>query len=322
MTLTVASECLGGCTGCEMAILDLGERLFALLEEVELRHMPFLLDVERGNGADEWGGRPAIPEADVGLLSGGLRSTDHLDLAGEMRRKCRTIVALGTCATHGGIPALANQASREELLHRVFQPEEAGKKAILPAEGLPPLLDRTYALDEKIRVDVWMPGCPPHPDLIFEVLGSLARGESPGPSGARSVCDTCPTRKEGKNRLRKIERPLRNPHFDASAPLDQMRCLLEQELLCMGPVTRAGCCGATPGAPPRCIAARAPCRGCFGPVKPNGNQLMDMLNALVSNGIDVRRMPERFSLLRFSGAHGRLKERKPGSTGGQRSRDE
>jgi F420-non-reducing hydrogenase small subunit len=57
------------------------------------------------------------------------------------------------------------------------------------------------------------------------------------------------------------------------------------------------------------MVARVPCRGCYGPVKEDGNQLLGMVNALASNGIDVQSLPEHVSLLRFSGAHGLLKPR-------------
>ncbi len=122
----------------------------------------------------------------------------------------------------------------------------------------------------------------------------------------KSVCDTCPTRREGKGELKQRQRFLKAPAYGApDEPLDRMRCLLEQGLLCMGPVTRAGCGGDS--VKPRCISARVPCRGCHGPVRPDGNQRLDMLNALASNGIDFRSLPESVSLLRFSGAHRRLR---------------
>lgn len=96
------------------------------------------------------------------------------------------------------------------------------------------------------------------------------------------------------------------PRYDSPTdPLDRMRCLLEQGYMCMGPVTRAGCGGDR--VLPRCVSARVPCRGCYGPVKPDGNQRLDMLNALASNGIDITTLPESVSLLRFSGAHQRLR---------------
>lgn len=84
----------------------------------------------------------------------------------------------------------------------------------------------------------------------------------------------------------------------------------EQGLLCMGPVTRAGC-SKNNGEGPRCLIARVPCRGCFGPVKREGNQLLDMYNALASNGIDFTNIADPSSMLRFSGAHGLLRV-KPG----------
>ncbi|HBD09360.1 MAG TPA: methyl viologen-reducing hydrogenase, partial [Syntrophobacteraceae bacterium] len=90
-------------------------------------------------------------------------------------------------------------------------------------------------------------------------------------------------------------------------------CLVEQGRLCRGAVPRAGCSGAGDGAP-RCISARVPCRGCYGPVKHDGNQMIDMLNALASNGIDVRTVVDRYSLLRFSGGHRRLRQRPTATT--------
>jgi F420-non-reducing hydrogenase small subunit len=112
--------------------------------------------------------------------------------------------------------------------------------------------------------------------------------------------------RKGKGDLKQVRRFLQAPHYHApDEPLSQMRCLLEQGLLCMGPVTRAGCGG--DAVTPRCISARVPCRGCSGPVRQEGNQLLDMLNALASNGIDIKSIPNRPLLLRFSGAHSLLK---------------
>jgi F420-non-reducing hydrogenase small subunit len=101
-----------------------------------------------------------------------------------------------------------------------------------------------------------------------------------------------------------VKRFITNAEFKAGEPIDQMRCLLEQGYMCMGPVTAAGC--AKRGAP-SCISARVPCRGCFGPVRKDGNQLLDMMNALASNGIDYKSVVDRRSILRFSGAHGQLR---------------
>lgn len=307
MTVKVAEEWLNACSGCEIAIVDLGERLLDVLALVDFVHMPVIMDHKYyGQRGDQK--HLSIPEADVGILTGGIRNEEHLEVAREMRAKCKTIVALGTCATHGGIPALANSYVNEEILRRVYGTETTDAESGYPEEGLPRILERCHALDEQIPVDVYLPGCPPHPDQVFAALTALVSGEPLDDSG-KSVCNDCPAIREGKGQLKQLRRFLQNPHYGSpEEPLNRMRCLLEQGFLCMGSVTRAGCGGNR--VTPRCIAARVPCRGCSGPVRHEGNQLLDMLNGLASNGIDIRSLPEHTSLLRFSGAHGLLRPKK------------
>ena len=304
MPAKVASDWLNACSGCEIAIVDLGERLLTVLELVQFVHIPALMDHKYfGQMGD--GKHVDIPEADVGILSGGIRNQEHLEVALEMRKKCKAIIALGTCATHGGIPALANSYENSDILSRYYSTETTDPSDILPSEGIPPLLDASYALDEKIDVDIYLPGCPPHSDQVFEVLVAFLEGRAPKLAD-KSVCDTCPTIRKGKGELKSLRRFLQPPHQEnPDDPLDKMRCILEQGMLCMGPVTKAGCGGN--GVTPRCISAKVPCRGCYGPVQKEGNQRLDMLNALASNGIDIGSLPETTSMLRFSGAHHMLR---------------
>lgn len=304
MTVKVASDWLNSCSGCEISIVDMGERLLDVLKVAQFVHLPALMDHKYfGQRGDQR--HITIPEADVGILSGGLRNQEHVEVAEAFRKSCNVIIALGTCATHGGIPCLANSFTNQEIMQRYYTTETTDAPEAFPSQGLPPLLETCKALDEGIAVDIYMPGCPPHPDHIFSALVALVEGR-PAVLPEKSVCDTCPTQREGKGELKQLRRFLQAPTYGAVAePLDQMRCLLEQGLMCMGPVTRAGCGG--DGILPRCISARVPCRGCYGPVLPNGNQRLDMLNALASNGIDVASLPESVSLLRFSGGHGRLR---------------
>jgi F420-non-reducing hydrogenase small subunit len=300
MSVKIASEWLNACSGCEISILDMGERLLDILQKVEIVHMPALMDHKYyGQKGDRT--ELEIPEAEAGIISGGIRNDEHLEVAREMRKKCKLIVAIGTCATHGGIPALANSYGTQSVLQRYYSTESTDPGQPLPGEGLPELMDACYALDEKIGVDLYFPGCPPHSDHVFAALAALAEGGLPSLPG-KSVCDTCPTIRQGKGRIKQVRRFLQAPHYASpEEPLDRMHCLLEQGMLCMGPVTRAGCGGDE--VRPRCIAARVPCRGCYGPVRQEGDQRLDMLNALASNGLDVRSLPEFESLLRFSGAH-------------------
>ncbi len=306
MPVRVAEEWLGSCSGCEISILNLGGALLDLLPRLDFVHMPVLVDHKyfgpTGVGDPH---RLEIPRAEVGIISGHIRNTEHLEVARTMRERCRVLVALGTCATHGGIPAMINQFTDAELFERYYRGSETTDPAPIPDDPvLPAMLPRAYALDEKVKVDFSLPGCPPHPDQIAEVVTALLEGRTPA-LPEKSVCDTCPTRREGKGAVKQVRRFLQNAQYDPDRPLDQMRCLLEQGLLCLGPVTRAGCAGAH-GEAPRCIGARVPCRGCYGPVRPEGNQMLDMLNALASNGLDIKSLPDRPGLLRFSGAHGRL----------------
>ncbi|WDP92856.1 MAG: methyl viologen-reducing hydrogenase [Desulfobacter sp.] len=303
MPVKVSSDWLNSCSGCEIAILNLGETLLDLLPQIEFVHIPVLMDHKH---LGQLGDKKEIdlPKATVGLLSGGIRNEEHLEVAREMRKKCDIIIALGTCATHGGIPALINAYTNRELLDYYYTTDSTDPGARVPDKGISPLLERCYALDEKIDVDIYLPGCPPHPDQIAAAILALLNGETPE-LPFRSVCDTCPAIRKGKGSVTAIKRFTDKPDFDPDQPIDQMRCLLEQGYLCAGPVTRAGCAGAN-GEAPRCISARVPCRGCYGPVRQEGNQLLDMLNALASNGIDIDNIPDRDNLLRFSGAHNRL----------------
>ncbi len=306
MPVTVAEEWLNSCSGCEIAILNIGEALLDLLAEIQFVHIPVLMDHKYFGQVGEKN-HLEIPEAVVGIVSGGIRNEEHLEVALEMRKKCQILIALGTCATHGGIPALINLFDNRELLDRYYRTTESTDPADPPDQVIPPLLDRCFALDEKIKVDLYLPGCPPHPDHIAGAIRALLKGETPQlPS--KSVCDTCPTVREGKGTVKKVQRFTRNAQYQAEEPVSRMRCLLEQGWLCLGPVTRAGCAGEK-GEAPRCLTARVPCQGCYGPVQQNGNQLLDMLNALASNGIDYSTLVDHKFMLSFSGAHGRLVKR-------------
>ena len=304
MPAKIAIDWLNACAGCEISIIDMGPRLLTVLDLVEFVHLPALMDHKYFNQMGD-GKHLEMPEAAVGIITGSIRNEEHLEVALEMRKKCGAIIAMGTCATHGGIPALCNTFTTEQILEHYYSTETTDPHDERPSDGLPGLLDACYAVDEKIDVDILLPGCPPHSDQVFETLVAFLEGR-PAVLRDKSVCDTCPTTREGKGKVKKLRRYLQAPEYEnVNDGIDKMRCILEQGLLCMGPVTKAGCCGNE--GDPRCISARVPCRGCYGPVEKDGNQRLDMLNALVSNGIDIASLPESSSMLRFTGAHGMLR---------------
>ena len=307
MGVTTALEWLSSCSGCEIAILNIGEPLVPILtEHLDIVHAPVIMDHKYYGQCGDEGEHLTIPEAVVGIVTGSVSNEEHMEVLQEMRKKCKVLVALGSCATQGGIPALMNGQDSERSFDEIYQTASTDPGAARPDDGVPALLDRTYALDEKVKIDLQLPGCPPNPDHIAEVIMSILEDRDPI-LPTKSVCDTCPARREGKGEVSTVRRFLENAEYDPDKPISEMRCLLEQGFLCMGPVTAAGC--AKRGAP-SCIDARVPCRGCFGSVRPQGNQLLDMMNALASNGIDFTSVVDRRSIQRFTGAHGNLRPRK------------
>jgi F420-non-reducing hydrogenase small subunit len=303
MAARLAEEWFAICGGCEVTILDIGEPLIDVLKQVEIVHMPVIMDHKLFGQTGE-NKEMEIPTADVGLISGGIRSEEHKKLAQEMRKKCKILISLGSCACFGGIPALNNLYTTEEILHKVYRDSVSTESNGLPREEVPALTDRVYAVHEVVKVDAYLPGCPTTPEMVASALISLLEGKPLPPLASKSVCDECPTRRE-KKAVSTLKRRFEAVDFKPGAPLTEMRCFMEQGFLCHGPATRAGC-GGSQGTP-RCIRAYMPCEGCFGPLSEKANPMVDMMGALSSIGLDPKQIPDRAATFnRFAGA-GRLR---------------
>ncbi|MFQ6082636.1 MAG: methyl viologen-reducing hydrogenase [Candidatus Aminicenantia bacterium] len=302
MAVRVAEEWLAICGGCEVTILDIGEPLLDILPKLEFVHMPVIMDHKLyGQTGDQPG--PEIPEADVGIITGGIRNEENRRLAEEMRKKCKILIAMGSCACYGGVPALANQFMLDEIYEKVYRGSVSTDSADTPSQEVPPLTDRVYALHEVVNVDLKLPGCPTTPELVAEALTALLEGKEIKLS-EKSVCDECPTIRE-KKAVTTLKRPLESVEFEPGKSLETVRCFMEQGFLCNGPATRAGCGGAAKI--PRCIKAYMPCRGCFGPLTEAANPMVDMMGALSTIGLDPKQIPDRAATFnRFAGA-GRLR---------------
>lgn len=298
----VIHEGLAICTGCEVAILDIGDALLDILPSLDFEHIQVLMDNKYyGSLGDKE--HMDLPAADVGIISGGVRTEEMKELALIMRTKVKTLISLGSCACFGGIPALANMSTREDLLKTVYS-TNGTDKAEAPSQGIPKLLDRIYAVEEVVKVDLAIPGCPPVPDVIAEALTALLQGK-PWALPEKSVCDDCPTKREKKSGV-PIKRPYEAPAFDASKGPEGMRCLNEQGILCLGPATKTGCRGHSDS--PRCISAFMPCRGCFGPIRKGAKPMVDMMGALSSIGLDAKQIEDRMALFnRYIGANNNLR---------------
>jgi F420-non-reducing hydrogenase small subunit len=310
MAVKVAEEWLNICGGCEVSILDIGEPLLDLLPQLEFVHMPVLMDHKYFGQTGE-GTELEIPEAEVGIISGGVRNEKEQHVAEAMRKSCGTLIALGSCACFGGIPAMANMFKIEDTCEKVYRGSKSTEPGDTPSENLPPLLDSLKAVDEIVDVDVYIPGCPTSPALIAQALTCLLEGK-PFELPERSVCDDCPVKREKKASGGTIKRSLESVPFKQGEPWENTRCFMEEGYLCLGPVTRAGCATGTDAdgdvKVPRCIKGYMPCRGCFGPIRKGANPLVDMMGALTSIGLNAKEVTDRRALLnRYIGAQNRLR---------------
>ena len=298
MTARLAEEWFATCAGCEVTILDIGEPLLEVLKQVSIVHMPVLMDHKLYGQTGE-GTEMEIPEAEIGIITGSIRNEEHRKVALEMRRKCKTLIAMGSCACFGGIPALANLSTTDEILEKVYRGSVTTDSNGVPHEDLPALTDRVYAVSEVVPVDVSLPGCPTTPEMVAGALTALLEGK-PFALPTKSVCDECPTIRQ-KKAVSTVKRRFEAPEFTPGRPLSEMRCLMEQGYLCLGPATRTGC-GGSDGTP-RCIRAYMPCEGCFGPLSDKANPMVDMMGALATVGLDAKQIPDRNATFnRFSGA--------------------
>ncbi|MEM2249944.1 MAG: oxidoreductase [Candidatus Bathyarchaeia archaeon] len=265
------------CGGCEIAVLDINEKILDVVQIADIVFWPVAMDIKYKDVE-------AMPDKyiDVCFFNGGIRNSEQEYMAKLLRQKSKILVAYGACAHLGGVPGLANLHNKEEIFEQVyaktFSTENPNKVFPQPKvhvkEGeleIPEFYDTVRTLDQTVDVDYYVPGCPPAVERTIFALEAIAKGELP-PKGSvlaplKSVCDECPKKKENK----KISRIYR---VYEKVP-DTERCLLEQGIICMGPATRGGCSA-------RCLKADMPCTGCGGPCPNAPEQGAAMISALAS----------------------------------------
>jgi len=290
--LKLALYWAASCGGCDVAVLDVNEKILDIAELADIVLWPIALDFKYHHVKAMDDG-----SIDVCLFNGSVRNSEQEEIAKLLRQKSKVMVAFGSCACFGGIPALANFINRDLAFERAYveAPTNANADRTFPQlltkveEGeleLPEFYDTVSALDQVVAVEYYMPGCPPPVDLILKVVDALATNSLPPPGSViaseKTLCDECERVKEEK----KITRIYRSHEIIP----DPEKCLLEQGIICMGPATRGGC-----GV--RCILANMPCRGCFGPPAGVYDQGAKMLSALASiydvkDEEDIARMVE------------------------------
>jgi F420-non-reducing hydrogenase small subunit len=266
------------CGGCDVAILDVNEKILDVIEIADIVFWPCAMDFKYSDVEameDDY--------IDVCLFNGAIRTSEHEEIAKLLRRKSKVMVAYGACSCFGGIPGLANLANRDEIFERAYldspsthNPEKVTPKTLTHVEEgdlkLPEFYDTVHSLGQVVEVDYLIPGCPPPPDLTMKAVEAIATGNLPPKgstiAGEKSLCDECPREKSEKVVIEKFRRP-------HEVLVEEPTCFLEEGVICCGPATRSGC-----GA--RCIKVNMPCRGCFGPTANVTDQGAKMLSAIAS----------------------------------------
>lgn len=160
--LRVATVSLGGCFGCHMSFLDIDERLFSLAKDLEWDRSPFT-DL-----------KTISAPCDIGLIEGGCCNRENVEVLRHFRKHCKVLLSVGQCAITGGLPAMRNGIPLGALFEESYPTDHGG---IIPNhEEIPPLLDRVYPCHEVVKIDGFLPGCPPKADLFLEVFDLIRQG--------------------------------------------------------------------------------------------------------------------------------------------------
>jgi NAD-reducing hydrogenase small subunit len=162
----LATVWLDGCSGCHMSVLDMDEAIEMVAKKVDIVYGP-LVDAQK------------FPEGvDVTLVEGAVSSQEDMEKIQTIRKRSKLIVALGDCAVTSNVPAMRNSIPVKKLLERVYV-EGAQAQPGVPVEGVPKLLKRAVPIQEIVKVDVHVPGCPPAAKTIVFVLTELLEGRLP-----------------------------------------------------------------------------------------------------------------------------------------------
>lgn len=254
------------CGGCEIAVLNIGEKILDVDAAFDVAFWPVVIDAKYKDVE-------ALPDEAITLtlFNGGIRNDENEHLAKLLRRKSKLLVAFGSCANAGCIPGLANFSTPQEIFDTAFATcstdNPTGARPVCDyaaPEGnlhLPKFYPTLKTLEQVVKVDYFMPGCPPESHQIAAVMDLVIKalkGEAQLPplgsvigAGASTVCDECP-------RQRNVKAITHFTRIQDLQTIDPTLCLLEQGVPCNGPATRSGC-GAL------CPQAAAQCIGCYGP---------------------------------------------------------
>jgi F420-non-reducing hydrogenase small subunit len=270
------------CGGCEIAVLNTHEAILDVDANFDVVFWPVAMDAKYKDVE-------AMDDGSITLclFNGSIRNDENAEMARLLRRKSQIMVAFGSCASEGCIPGLANLYEGHAIIDTAFSTLTTDNPAALRPqisysvpEGvieIPYIYETVRTLEQIVRVDYTMPGCPPESDQIAAVIGlviAALHGEAALPppgsvigAGNSTVCNEC-QRTRSEKTLTEFRRM-------ATYQPNPTECLLEQGILCSGLATRSGCKA-------RCPSANMPCIGCYGPAPDVIDQGARMMSAVAS----------------------------------------
>jgi len=279
--LKIAFYWAASCGGCEVAVLDVNEKILDVIAAADIVFWPVAIDIKYKDVE-------AMPDEsiDACFFNGAIRTEENEKMAKLLRQKSKILVAFGSCANDGCVKSLANLWDKDAVFERAYLETQStvNPESVLPQtrvkvkEGeleLPEIYDTVKTLPQTVDVDYTISGCPPPVPSILVMFNAFISGNLP-PKGSsflpdKSVCDECPREKNHKE-ITEIKRIYEIED-------DGVTCFLDQGVICMGLATRAGCgC--------QCPNVNIPCTGCGGPgprVDDQGAAAISALASLVAN---------------------------------------
>jgi len=164
----IATVSLAGCFGCHMSMLDIDLELLDLIELVSFDKSPL---TDKKN---------FTTRCHLGIIEGGCCNSENVETLRKFRENCDILVALGECSVWGGLPTMRNSIPLSECLDEAYLncvTNEPDNNIVPYHEDLPKILDRVYACNEIVKIDYYIPGCPPDATYIWKIVKNLLWGE-------------------------------------------------------------------------------------------------------------------------------------------------
>jgi len=164
----IATTHMTGCFGCHMSLLDIDEKILDLIELVDFDKSP-IDDIKKFTGP-----------VDIGLIEGGCSTQENVEVLRSFRRHCKILISVGECANTGGVPHLRNTVPLRECMEEAYLKGPSVVDGVMPNDpDIPLILDKVYPVHEVVKIDYWLPGCPPRAETFWAALTALLKGEEP-----------------------------------------------------------------------------------------------------------------------------------------------